>query len=72
MSLIKTGRSVFINSIDDCDLKSKFMEMGLLKNKRLRIAFKAPFGDPIAIEIDGAILSLRLDEAIFIKVREEA
>jgi Fe2+ transport system protein FeoA len=31
--------------------------------------FRAPFGDPIAIELNGTILSLRIEEAQFIEVK---
>jgi Fe2+ transport system protein FeoA len=44
------------------------MEMGLVVGKKLKVLFKAPFGDPIAIDLGGYVLSLRLDEAKLINV----
>lgn len=44
------------------------MEMGLLEGKQLEVLFRAPLGDPIAIDINGYTLSLRKDEAAFITV----
>ena len=38
-------------------------EMGMVEGVEIRIAFKAPFGDPIAIELNGTLLSLRKKEA---------
>jgi Fe2+ transport system protein FeoA len=46
------------------------MEMGLIKGKEITILFKAPLGDPIAIDVQGYVLSLRLDEAALIQVEE--
>jgi Fe2+ transport system protein FeoA len=46
------------------------MEMGLIAGKKLKVLFKAPFGDPIAIDLGGYILSLRLDEAGLINVND--
>lgn len=39
------------------------MEMGLVEGKKLKVLFRAPFGDPIAVDVDGYVLSLRKNEA---------
>lgn len=44
-------------------------DMGLYPGKKIKILFKAPLGDPIAIDVEGYTLSLRLQEAALIKVR---
>ncbi|NBX80474.1 MAG: ferrous iron transport protein A [Flavobacteriales bacterium] len=36
--------------------------------KQLKSFFTAPFGDPIAVELNGSVLSLRLEEAATIEV----
>ncbi|MBX7095894.1 MAG: ferrous iron transport protein A [Flavobacteriales bacterium] len=59
---------VRIKSIIDSPLKPKLLEMGLVSGQELRILFKAPFGDPIAIEVGDYVLSLRLDEARLVEV----
>lgn len=68
LSSIKPGQSVTVVSIHDSALKPKLMEMGLIQGKEVTVLFKAPFGDPIAIDVHGYILSLRLDEAGLIEV----
>lgn len=70
LSSIKIGKLVKVASIHESVLKAKLMEMGLIHGKEIRILFKAPFGDPIAIDVHGYILSLRLDEAGLIEVDE--
>lgn len=68
LSIINTGEIVTISNLVDSSLKPKLMEMGLIAGKKLKVLFKAPFGDPIAIDLGGYILSLRLDEARLINV----
>ncbi len=68
LSIINTGEIVTISNLVESSLKPKLMEMGLIAGKKLKVLFKAPFGDPIAIDLGGYILSLRLDEARLINV----
>ena len=68
LSLVALGETVTIASLIDSSLKPKLMEMGLVSGKKLKVLFRAPFGDPIAIDLGGSVLSLRLDEAKLITV----
>lgn len=68
LSSIQPGQLVTVVSIHDSALKPKLMEMGLIQGKEVTVLFRAPFGDPIAIDVHGYILSLRLDEAGLIEV----
>ena len=68
LSIVRTGQIVTIDNLIDSSLKPKLMEMGLVVGKKWKVLFKAPFGDPIAIDLGGYVLSLRLDEAKLINV----
>ncbi len=68
LSNIKNGEQVIIRKLKDSIFKVKMMEMGLVEGKKLEVLFRAPFGDPIAIDVDGYTLSLRKDEAQLIIV----
>ena len=68
LSIIKPGKIVTVEGLMDSTLKPKLMEMGIITGKRLKVLFRAPFGDPIAIDLGGYVLSLRLDEAKLIRV----
>ena len=70
LSSIQPGQLVRVAFIHDSAIKPKLMEMGLIQGKEITVLFKAPFGDPIAIDVHGYILSLRLDEAGLIEVDE--
>jgi len=42
--------------------------MGFSEGKEIRVLYRAPFGDPMAVDIGGYTLSLRNDEAEQIEV----
>lgn len=68
LSNIKNGEFVIVRNILETSLKVKLMEMGLVVGKKLEVLYRAPFGGPIAIDLDGYVLSLRKDEANVIEV----
>ncbi len=70
LSDIKNGNCATVTSIEDSSIRLKLMEMGLLPGKAVTVLFRAPLGDPIAIDVNGFVLSLRLDEASLILVEE--
>ena len=61
---------MIVNEIADSVLRPKLMEMGVITGQELTVLFRAPFGDPIAVDVNGYMLSLRLDEAALIEVVE--
>ena len=65
---IPNRTTVLVKRILASDLKVKLLEMGFSEGKELRVLYRAPFGDPIAIDIGGYTLSLRKDEAAQVEV----
>jgi len=68
---ILTDKTVVITELVRNKLTPKLMDMGLYPGKHLKVLFKAPFGDPIAIDVEGYVLSLRLEEAALILVKAD-
>lgn len=68
LKLIPNGTKVVVRKIHASALSVKLLEMGLFEGKQLRVLYRAPFGDPIAIDIGGYVLSIRNDEAELIEV----
>ncbi len=66
---VELRQVVEIVSVDHSPISSKLTEMGLVSGQLITTLFRAPFGDPIAIELNGTVLSLRLEEAQFIEVK---
>ncbi len=68
LSEVANGSNVWIIELIDSPLKVKLLEMGMITGKKLRVLYRAPLGDPIAVDIDGYVLSLRMDEAKLVLV----
>ena len=68
LSDIVDGGEVRVLSIASSVLRVKLLEMGLLENQQIRVLFRAPLGDPMAIDVNGYVLSLRLSEARLVQV----
>lgn len=49
----------------------RLMELGLVPGTRVRVVRRAPFGDPIELEVRGVHLSLRRSEAKRIHVERD-
>ncbi|MCC6601292.1 MAG: ferrous iron transport protein A [Crocinitomicaceae bacterium] len=69
LSLYAPGEACTVHSLNAGELAPKMAEMGLYTGKNLRVLFRAPFGGPMAIDLDGYVLSLRLDEASMVVVK---
>jgi ferrous iron transport protein A len=63
LSSVKVGESAVIESFTDDLLKLKLMEMGCVPGERVVVDRLAPLGDPMAIQVAGSVISLRLVEA---------
>lgn len=57
-----------IMAIAEDVISTKLTDMGLYPGKEVELLYRAPFGDPIAIDIDGYTLTLRREEASLIEV----
>ena len=72
LSELKKGEYAIIENITDSALKLKLMEMGCIPGEVIKLAQIAPLGDPIAIEVQGYRLSIRLSEAASIRIKRVA
>jgi ferrous iron transport protein A len=66
---IQIGKPYKIDSIQQSNFAQRLIEMGCIKGTEITKLFQAPFGDPIAFQIDTYVLSLRVDEAKTIIVK---
>jgi len=57
-----------IQKVSKNGISAKLVEMGIYPGKEIKVVFKAPFGDPLAVELDGYTLSLRKNEAELIEI----
>lgn len=62
------NQKVKVKSLVQNGLTSKLVDMGIYPGKDIHVAFRAPFGGPIAVDLDGYTLSLRREEASLVEV----
>ena len=70
---LKTGSSGIITAVGgDGPLRCRLLDMGLIPHTRVTLQKVAPMGDPIEIRVRGYELTLRLEDAQKIEVKEAA
>jgi ferrous iron transport protein A len=63
LSELEPGQSGIIQSFEEDEILLKLMEMGFLPGELVKVEQLAPLGDPMAIQVAGYAVSLRLNEA---------
>jgi ferrous iron transport protein A len=63
------GQIARIQSVAESAFKEKLQEMGCIPGSLIKPIRKAPFGDPIAYELEEYTLSMRKNEAETIEIR---
>jgi ferrous iron transport protein A len=70
LSELVTGKVATISRFENDDIFLKLMEMGCVPGERIVVDQVAPLGDPISVLVAGYTLSLRINEAENIWVKE--
>ena len=66
------GRIIEVSAPDE-SMTRAFLEMGLLEGSEVRVVHEAPISrDPIAVQVRGALIALRRQEADYIRVEVES
>lgn len=68
LTQVRNGGDAIVQFIDGDELRSRLLELGLTSGSKIRVLYTAPFGDPIAVDVEGFVLSLRKSEADLIHV----
>ena len=71
LNQLKTGSSGIITAAGgDGPLRCRLLDMGLIPHTRVTLQKVAPMGDPIEIMVRGYELTLRVEEARKIEIKE--
>lgn len=68
LSQLRLGQEAIIECVNDQEVYLKLLDLGCLPGERIRLAFIAPLGDPLAIHVAGSTLSLRKADARSIQI----
>ena len=70
---LKIGESAVIDTVGgEGALRQHFLDMGLIPRTAVKLMKVAPMGDPIEIRVRGYELTLRVEDAMKIQVKEAA
>lgn len=70
---LKIGQSGVITAVGgDGPLRCRLLDMGLIPRTAVKLMKVAPTGDPIEIRVRGYELTLRVEDAMKIQVKEAA
>ncbi|GAA4426220.1 hypothetical protein GCM10023188_08040 [Pontibacter saemangeumensis] len=67
---LKIGEQGIICCLKDPEMGLKLLEMGCIPGTQVKLNSRAPLGDPITIIVNDYTLSLRLDEAETILLKQ--
>lgn len=51
------------------DSRARFLDLGLVPETQVKVAYHGPMGDPTAYEIRGSLIAIRNEDARLIRVR---
>lgn len=60
---VRPGSTVKIEGMENSNIKSRLMSMGLIKGTSVKVLRSAPMGDPMAISVRSYNLALRVSDA---------
>ncbi|HOO23027.1 MAG TPA: FeoA family protein [Clostridia bacterium] len=68
---LQTGKAGIITRVNgEGELRLRLLDMGLIPNTRVQAVKFAPLGDPMEIHLRGYALTLRLEDARQIEIKE--
>lgn len=60
---MKVGMSGVVAEVSDSEHGNRLLEMGCVPGSRISLRFTAPGGEPMAFEVEDAVLAMRKSEA---------
>ncbi|BDC97933.1 FeoA family protein [Persicobacter psychrovividus] len=67
---LKLGQKAVVTGFSDEELSLRLLDMGCLPGEEVTLCCKAPLGDPIAIDVAGSRVSLRIREASTVMIEK--
>ncbi len=58
-----------INLKSDDSLRRRMLDLGLVKNTKIKPIFVSPSGDPRAYEVRGSVIAIRKNDANLIEIK---
>ena len=71
LNQLQKGDFATVEKLIESDLTPRLIDMGFYEGQRVEMLFRAPLGDPLAVEVGEVVLSLRREEASLVIVSGE-
>lgn len=72
LNQLPTGkRARVVRLSDECAMRDRLQDLGLLPGGHVTALMRSPLGDPTAFLICGAVIALRWEDAIGVEIRME-
>lgn len=55
-------KAIVKSLIAEGSARMRFLDLGIVKDTEIKPLFKSPFGDPVAFQIRGTVIALRLSD----------
>ena len=68
---IRPGEAAKVTEILDCDIKQRFLDLGLIPGTRIRCVGKNPGNDMKAYLIRGAVIAIRRSDCASVRIAEK-
>ena len=66
---LSPGECAVVESVEDSPLSGRLRDLGLVSGTPVRCLYRAPFGDPVAYGIRGAVIALRRKDSRHVVAR---
>ncbi|HAR19189.1 MAG TPA: ferrous iron transport protein A [Cytophagales bacterium] len=63
LAQLHLGQEAIIQRIDNQEVYLKLLDLGCFPGEKIKMAFIAPLGDPMAIQVAGSTISIRKVDA---------
>lgn len=64
------GTVAVVDHVESSPLSPRLRDLGLVSGTPVRCLFRAPFGDPVAYGIKGAVIALRREDSRAVYARQ--
>ena len=70
LDALAPGQCAVVECVKDFPLSGRLRDLGLVPGTSVRCLYRAPFGDPSAYCIRGAVIALRQRDSRFVSARK--
>jgi len=70
LSKLKEGKEATVEDIYGNDnMRRRLQDLGLIKGAKVFCVLKSPLGDPIAYQIQGAVIAIRKEDSSCVQIK---